>query len=179
MKSSGILLAVVAVTFASGAGLDAFADPLQGASKQRIGNYDFEMTTTPKTLTAGQPGTIMLRFAGVNGDDLVDVPIALRIAKEGAEIFRTNPIIVPYGHHNFEFTFPEPGTYALYVDLNDYAYSGETLTFTFPISAAGPVDYLSWMLPVAGGIAAAAGTAAVIRKKRIAGKSNRLYKTDG
>ena len=179
MKGSDILLAVLAITFASAVGLDAFADPLQGASKQRIGNYDFEMTTTPKTLSAGEPGTIMLRFAGVNGDDLVDVPITLRIAKEGAEIFRTNPIIVPYGHHNFQFTFPEPGTYALYVDLNDYAYSGETLTFTFPISAAGPTEYLSWMLPVAGGIAAAVGTVTIIRKKRMAAKSSRLYKTDG
>jgi hypothetical protein len=166
-------------TLATSSGVDVFADPLQEASKQRIGNYDFEMTTTPKTLVAGQPGTIMLRFAGVNGDDLVDVPISIRIVKEGAEIFRTNPIVVPYGHHNFEYTFPDPGTYALYVDLNDYAYSGQTLTFTFPISTAGPADHLSWMLPVAGGIVAAVAAAAVIRKKRIAATGSRLYKTDG
>jgi hypothetical protein len=107
------------------------------------------------------------------------VPISIRIVKEGAEIFRTNPIVVPYGHHNFEYTFPDPGTYALYVDLNDYAYSGQTLTFTFPISTAGPADHLSWMLPVAGGIVAAVAAAAVIRKKRIAATGSRLYKTDG
>jgi hypothetical protein len=30
----------------------------------------------------------------------------------------------------------------LYVDLNDYIYSGEVLTFTFFINVAGPFDYL-------------------------------------
>lgn len=162
----------------SATGLNAFADPLHGASKQRIGNYDFEIASEPKSVTAGQPTTIMLRFAGVNGDDLVDVPIMLRIVRDGNEIFRTNPIIVAYGHHNFEFTFPEPGRYALYVNLNDYAYSGETLTFTFPINAAGPVDYLVWMLPVAVGIAGAVGAMIIIKRKRLAAKSSRLYKTD-
>ncbi|MGI0036971.1 MAG: hypothetical protein ACRD99_01275, partial [Nitrososphaera sp.] len=79
----------------------------------------------------------------------------------------------------FEYTLPDPGNYALYVDLSDYAYSGETLTFTFPISAAGPVDYLYWMVPVTGGIAAAVGSAVVIKKKKSARKSSRLYETDG
>jgi len=179
MKGSGPLLAFLVATLASATWLNAFADTLQGASKQRIGNYDFEMATEPKSVIAGQPTTIMLRFAGVNGDDLVDVPIMLRIVRDGTEILRTNPIIVPYGHHNFEFTFPEPGRYALYVNLNDYAYSGETLTFAFPINAAGPVDYLVWMLPVAGGIAAAVGAMIVIKRKRLAAKSSRLYRTDG
>lgn len=178
MNSSSFFLALMAVALATSA-VEAFADPLQGASKQRIGNYDFEMTTTPKTLVAGQPSTIMLRFAGVNGDDLVDVPISIRIVREGAEIFRTNPIVVPYGHHNFEYTFPDPGTYALYVDLNDYAYTGQTLTFTFPVSAVGPADQLSWILPVAGGIIAAVSAVAIIRRKRIAATGSRLYKTDG
>jgi hypothetical protein len=179
MKVSGPLLAFLVATLASATGLNAFADTLQGASRQRIGNYDFEMATEPKSVIAGQPTTIMLRFAGVNGDDLVDVPIMLRIVRDGTEILRTNPIIVPYGHHNFEFTFPEPGRYALYVNLNDFAYSGETLTFAFPINAAGPVDYLVWMLPVAGGIVAAVGAMIVIKRKRLAAKSSRLYRTDG
>ena len=179
MKSSVFLLAFLVATLTLATGLNAFADTLLGASKQRIGNYDFELATEPKSVTAGQPTTIMLRFAGVNGDDLVDVPIMLRIVRDGTEIFRTDPIIVPYGHHNFEFTFPEPGRYALYVSLNDYAYSGETLTFAFPINAAGPLDYLVWMLPVAGGIAAAVGAMIVIKRKKLASKSSRLYRTDG
>lgn len=160
-----VFIVLVLSTVAS----DANADPLVGANRQRIGNYDFEMTTQPKNLDAGKQGTIMLRFAGVNGDDLVDVPITVRIVDDGKEIFRTNPIVVPYGHHNFEYTFAKPGRYALYVELNDYAYSGETLTFTFPINAAGPADYVSQMAPAVGAIAAAAiGVAIVIRKRKLA-----------
>ena len=167
MRPLGVLLfvalLVLSATFAS-----ALADPLVGASKQRIGNYDFEVMTEPRNVDAGNPVTLMLRFAGVNGDDLVDVPITIRIVDDGTEVFRTNPIVVPYGHHNFEFTFPEPGTYALYVDLTDYAYSGETLTFTFPITASGPVDYISRMLPIVSLIVAATvGVAVVIKKRKL------------
>src|SRR5687768_16236188 len=100
MRLLGFLLLIAALMVSSAAGMEAFADPLLGASKQRIGNYDFEMTTQPKNLDAGKPAVLMLRFAGVNGDDLVDVPITVRIVKDGAEIYRTNPIIVPYGHQN-------------------------------------------------------------------------------
>lgn len=145
----------------------AFADPLKGATKQRIGNYDFEMTTEPKAPAAGSEATVLLRFASVNGDDLVDVPITIRLLKDGSEMHRTNPIVVPYGHHSFEYTFAEPGKYALYVYLNDYAYSGETLTFTFPIAVSGPLDQISAILPVAGALAAGGvGAAVVYRKKR-------------
>ena len=166
MKISGLALAF-SLALVTLVGAQAFADPLHGASKQRIGNYDFEMTTEPKNPEAGDPTTVMLRFAGVNGDDLVDVPIALRLFKDGTEIYRSNPIVVPYGHHSFEYSFREPGRYALYVDLTDYAYSGETLTFTFLINASGPIDMISGMLPIAGGIAAAAvGALVVIKKKK-------------
>ena len=161
-----VALLMLALFVLSASSIAAFADPLVGASKQRIGNYDFEIVTEPRNLEAGKPATIMLRFAGVNGDDLVDVPITVRIVDDGTEVFRTNPIVVPYGHHNFEYTFPEPGTYALYVDLTDYAYSGETLTFTFPITASGPIDYVSQMLPVATLVAAATIGVAVVLKKR-------------
>jgi hypothetical protein len=167
MKVASVLL-ILTLFALSATFVDAFADPLIGATKQRIGNYDFEIMTEPRNLEAGKPVTIMLRFAGVNGDDLVDVPITVRIVDDGTEIFRTNPIIVPYGHHNFEFSFPETGTYALYVDLTDYAYSGETLTFTFPMTVSGPIDYISQMLPVASVVAAATiGVAVVIKKRKL------------
>jgi hypothetical protein len=152
--------------------MSAFADPLQGSIKQRIGNYDLEIATLPKTLTAGsQPATVMLRFAGVNGDDLIDVQITVRIEKGGSELYRTAPIVVPYGHHNFDFAFAEPGRYALYVELNDYAYSSETLTFIFPLDVAGPIDQLASAMPFAAAAAGAAVGAAVllrIKKKRLA-----------
>jgi hypothetical protein len=146
---SFVILLVVVGLLTLGAGEQMFADPLKAASKQRIGNYDVEMTTEPKNPTAGASATnIMIRIAGVNGDDLVDVPIMMRLTKDGVELQRTNPIIIPYGHHTQEFTFTQAGRYVLYVDLNDFSYSGETLTFTFFINVAGPSDYLYIAAPL-------------------------------
>ncbi len=158
------------VILAAGTGITAFADPLQGAIKQRIGNYDLEMTTMPKPVPVGSPTTIMLRFSGVNGDDLVDVPVAVGISKDGNEVYRTNPAIVPYGHYSFNYTFLQPGGYALYVYLTDAAYSGQVLTFTFPLTAAGPSEQAISMLPLAGVIAAGAAGALVVFRRRTAAK---------
>ncbi|MCI0560670.1 MAG: hypothetical protein MN733_19470 [Nitrososphaera sp.] len=143
-----------------------FADPLLNANKQRIGNYDFEMTTEPKNPAVGTPTKILLRIAGVNGDDLVDVPLVIRIVKDGVELQRTNPIIVPYGHHTHEFSFPEPGRYVLYIDLKDYSYSGEILTFTFLINVGSQLDYLLVAVPAVAGVIAAAGAIVFVKKKK-------------
>jgi hypothetical protein len=145
----------------------AFADPLQNAYRQRIGNYDVEMTTEPKSPVVGSPTDILLRIAGVNGDDLVDTQITLRLVRDGAELQRTNPIIVPYGHHTNEYTFADAGRYVLYVDLNDYSYSGETLTFTFFVNVAGPFDYLYIAAPSAVAVGAGiAGTLVFMKRKK-------------
>ena len=125
-----------------------FADLLQGASKQRIGNYDVEMSTEPKSPSVGGSVTnILIRIAGVNGDHPADVPIMMRLVKDGVVLQTTNPIIIPSGHYIHEFTFSEAGRYVLYVDLNDYIYSGEVLTFTFFINVSGPFDYLYIAVP--------------------------------
>jgi hypothetical protein len=143
-----------------------FADPLQGAYKQRIGNYDFEMTTEPKSPTAGSsPTNILIRISGVNGDHLVNVPIMMRLVKDGVALQTTNPIIVPFGHYTHEFTFAQAGRYVLYVDLNDYIYSGEILTFTFFINVAGSFDYLYIALPSAAVVAVAGIVSVVIFMK--------------
>jgi hypothetical protein len=144
-----------------------FGDSLQGANKQRIGNYDVEMTTDPKSPTAGSPANILIRIGGVNGDDLVDVPIVMRLVKDGVEVQRTDPIIVPYGHYTHEFSFAQAGRYVLYVDLNDYSYSGETLTFTFFINVAGTFDYLYIAAPSAAAVAVGiVGTLVFMREKK-------------
>ena len=132
----------------------AFADLLQGASKQRIGNYDVEMTTEPKSpIVGGSPTNILIRIAGVNGDHPADVPIMMRMVKDGVVLQTTNPIIIPSGHYIHEFVFSEAGRYVLYVDLNDYIYSGEVLTFTFFINVSGPFDYLYIAVPLAAVVA--------------------------
>jgi hypothetical protein len=146
-----IMLLVAGLTLATSG--HVFADLLKGASKQRIGNYDVEMTTEPKSPTVGgsssSPTNILIRIAGVNGDHPADVPIMMRLVKDGVVLQTTNPIVVPSGHYNHEFTFAQAGRYVLYVDLKDYIYSGEVLTFTFFIDVSGPFDYLYIAVPSA------------------------------
>jgi hypothetical protein len=165
LKFSVLIIILLAVALLA-ANTQVFADPLQNAYRQRIGNYDVEMTTEPKSPLVGSPTNILIRIAGVNGDDLVDTQITLRLVKDGAELRRTNPIIVPYGHHTYEYTFAEAGRYVLYVDLNDYSYSGETLTFTFFVNVAGPFDYLYIVVPSAGAAAAAIVGAMIFMKRK-------------
>ena len=146
-----VVLLVVGLTLTTTG--HVFADLLQGGSKQRIGNYDVEMTTEPKSPTVGSssssPTNILIRIAGVNDDHPADVPIMMRLVKDGVVLQTTNPIIVPYGHYIHEFTFAQPGRYVLYVDLNDYIYSGEVLSFTFFINVSGPFDFLYIAVPSA------------------------------
>ncbi|MEW6603642.1 MAG: hypothetical protein AB1351_03000 [Thermoproteota archaeon] len=163
MKYLLVVALVIVLLFSSG---QAFADPLQNAYRQRIGNYDVEMTTQPSSPVAGSPTNVLIRVAGVNGDDLIDIPIVLRLVKDGVELQRTNPIIVPYGHHTHEYTFSETGRYVLYVDLNDYAYSGETLTFTFFINVAGSFDFLYVVAPSAVSVAVGIAGTLVFMKRR-------------
>ena len=143
-----VILLVVGLMLATITSGDVFADLLQGGSKQRIGNYDVEMSTEPKSPTAGDsPTNILIRIAGVDGDHPADVPIMMRLVKDGVVLQTTNPIIVPSGHYIHEFTFAQAGRYVLYVDLNDYLYSGQVLTFTFFINVSGPFDYLYIAVP--------------------------------
>ena len=108
-----------------------YADSLKSALKQRIGNYEVEMVTDPKSPVIGQNNRIILRFGSVNGDDLIDVPIVIRIFKDNIELEKTDQILVPYGHYNYDYVFPESGRYILYVDVNDVAYSNQILNFIY------------------------------------------------
>ena len=173
------MILVVGLTLATASG-HVFADLLQGASKQRIGNYDVEMTTEPKSPTvddSSSPTNILIRIAGVNGDHPADVPIMMRLVKDGTVLQTTNPIIIPSGHYIHEFVFSEAGRYVLYIDLNDYIYSGEVLTFTFFINVSGPFDYLYVAVPSVGVVAVGIVAAVVFmkgrKKKKAAQKAGR------
>ena len=144
----------------------AYADPLKNASRQRIGNYDVEMTTEPKNPVIDTPAKVMIRIAGVNGDDLVDVPITTRMTKDGIELNHGNPVIVPYGHYTFEYTFTKTGRYVLYIDLSDYAYSGQLLTFTFFVNVSGAFDYLYIAAPSAAAITVGVAAALIFMKRK-------------
>jgi len=165
LATSFIAIVMSLLLFTSG---QAFADPLLNAYRQRIGNYDVEMTTEPSSPIAGNPTDVLIRVAGVNGDDLIDVPITLRLVKDGVEIQKTNPIIVPYGHHTQKYTFPEAGKYVLYIDLTDYAYSGQTLTFTFFVNVGGQFDVVYYVAAPSAAAATLgiAGTLVFMKKRK-------------
>jgi hypothetical protein len=157
------LLAVVLL--ASGA--QAFADPLRNASHQRIGNYDMQLATDPKNPVVENPTRIQIRIAGVNGDDLVNVPIQIRLVNDQNKLLQyTSPITVPAGHYSYDYTFPQAGRYVMYVDLKDTSYSNSILTFTFFVNVAGPFDYLYFVVLSAAVIAVGIAGTLVFMKKR-------------
>jgi hypothetical protein len=117
---------------------EAFADSIKGSIRQNIGNYNMEMKTDPSNPVAGQNAKILLRIGSINGDDLVDLPILIRISHDGQNLTKTNPILVPYGHYVYNYIFQKPDIYALNVDINNDYYSGQNITFTFPINVNSP-----------------------------------------
>jgi hypothetical protein len=115
-----------------------FADTIVGAISQRIGNYDMEMKTLPQTPIVNTNSKIQLRIGSVEGDELVDIPIVIRISKGGEELTRTNPVSVTYGHFVFPYKFNQTGVYSLDVDVYDTSYNSQNITFTFPITVNSP-----------------------------------------
>ena len=122
-----------------------FADTIKGAIRQRIGNYDMEMKTLPQNPVVNTNSKIQLRVGSVEGDELVDIPIVIRISKGGSELTRTNPISVTYGHFTFPYTFNQSGIYSLDVDVYDTSYNSQNITFTFPITVVN--QFMSFFTP--------------------------------
>ena len=122
-----------------------FADIIKGAIRQRIGNYDMEMKTLPQNPVVNTNSKIQLRVGSVEGDELVDIPIVIRISKGGSELTRTNPISVTYGHFTFPYTFNQSGIYSLDVDVYDTSYNSQNITFTFPITVVN--QFMSFFTP--------------------------------
>ena len=128
-----------------------FSDSLTGgALTQRIGNFDVELKTVPEKPLAGEKTNMFLRIGTINGDDVVDMPITIKLAKQGEQIDRTNRIVVPDGHYTHTFQFPESGIYGIDIKIQNYYAMGETepssssslpssqsraqsILFTFPI----------------------------------------------
>jgi hypothetical protein len=153
-----------------------FADTIKGAIRQRIGNYDMEMKTLPQNPVVNTNSKIQLRIGSVEGDELVDIPIVIRISKGGSELTRTNPLSVTYGHLTFPYTFNQSGIYSLDVDVYDTSYNSQNITFTFPITVVN--QFMSFFTPeslnaadvvivliVVSIISGVAGTVYVRRKK--------------
>ena len=124
---------------------EAFADSIKGSIRQNIGNYNMEMKTDPSNPVASQNAKILLRIGSINGDDLVDLPILIRISHDGHNLTKTNPILVPYGHYIYNYIFQKPGIYTLNVDINNDYYSGQNISFTFPVNVNGPFLFFPYI----------------------------------
>jgi len=116
----------------------AHADILTNAATQRIGNYNIFMKTIPPNPIAGQNTKILFEISTVNGEQMVDQPIAINMSKEGVREQTTHPVFVPYGHYTHEFVFKQPGIYALDISILNDPDTGENITFTFPIRIYDP-----------------------------------------
>ena len=116
-----------------------FSDSLTGgALTQRIGNFDVELKTLPEKPLAGEKTKMFLRIGTINGDDVVDVPITIKLAKQGEQIDRTNRIVVPDGHYTHTFQFPESGIYGIDIEIQNYYAMRETETETESSSSSLP-----------------------------------------
>lgn len=111
----------------------AHADLLTNAVTQRIGNYNIYMKTVPPNPIAGQNTEILFEISTVNGEQMVDQPIAINISKEGVREQTTHPVFVPYGHYTHEFVFNQPGIYELDISILNDPDTDENITFTFPV----------------------------------------------
>jgi hypothetical protein len=125
-----------------------YSDSLTGGIlTQRIGNLDVELKTVPARPIAGENTKIFLRIGSINGGDLADIHIAIKLFREGDEIHKSNTIVVPNGHYTYSYEFAKPDTYGFNIEIQDQAATRGTestplssqpeiqnLLFTFPIT---------------------------------------------
>jgi hypothetical protein len=87
--------------------------------------------------------------------------------------------LVPYGHYNYDYVFPEPGRYIVYVDVNDVAYSRQTLNFIYFIDIAESWNYGSLSLAISVVVVITVGITVIVsviflkRKKKQAIKNTK------
>jgi hypothetical protein len=143
-------LIVILILYITGLGLllelsfpPAYSDTMTGGTlSQRIGSFDMELKTIPSTPIAGDETDIFLRIGTIDGNDAVDTPITISIAKQGDEMFRSNTIFVPNGHYTYPYRFAESGIYGMYILVHDSSAIDETrtssvATSSIPISSQG------------------------------------------
>ena len=144
MGNQSIVLLVVIITMLCFCCLSAsslrraHADILTNAATQRIGNYNIYMKMIPPNPIAGHNTQILFEISTVNGEQLIDQPVAINISKEGIREQTTHPVFVPYGHYKHEFVFRQPGIYALDINVLNDPDTGENTTFTFPVRIYDP-----------------------------------------
>ena len=124
---------------------DSYGHTLFNSDSKTIGNYHVQIGTEPEIPTTGDNAKILMRISTINGEEVTDIPITIRIIKDGTEIDRAQRII-SNGHYEFYFKFPLPGNYIFYIDVNDIFYSGKIISFSFNVSTLNPFGYFFFTL---------------------------------
>ena len=119
-----------------------YADTLRSALRQKIGNYDVQLSTAPVNPIAGKETSIMIKISSTSDDfPITDIPIVIRVSRDNVELTRTHPIFISGGHYKYTYMFKTPGVYGLDLDLlnNSLAMDSQTnqqSTFEFPIQVS-------------------------------------------
>ena len=119
-----------------------YADMLTSALRQKIGNYDVQLSTAPVNPIAGKEAIIMVKISSTSDDfPITDIPIVIRVSRDNVELTRTNPIFISGGHYKYSYMFKTPGVYGFDIDLlnNSLIFDSQTnqqATFQFPIQVS-------------------------------------------
>jgi hypothetical protein len=124
-----------------------YSDSLTGGVlTQRIGNLDVELKTVPAKPLAGENTKIFLRIGSINGGDLADIPITIKLFKQGDEIHKSNTIVVPDGHYTYTYEFAKPDNYGFNIEIQDQAASRGT--GSTPLSSPPEIQNLLFVFPI-------------------------------
>ena len=67
-----------------------YADMLTSALRQKIGNYDVQLSTAPVNPIAGKETTIMIKISSTSDDfPITDIPLVIRVSRDNVELART------------------------------------------------------------------------------------------
>jgi primosomal replication protein N len=119
-----------------------YADTLRSALRQKIGNYDVQLSTAPVNPIAGKEAIIMIKISSTSDDfPITDIPLVIRVSRDNVELTRTDPIFISGGHYKYSYIFKTPGVYGFDLDLlnNSLAIDSQTnqqATFQFPIQVS-------------------------------------------
>ena len=119
-----------------------YADTLRSLLRQKIGNYDVQLSTAPVNPIAGKETIIMIKISSTSDDfPVTDIPLVIRVSRDNVELSRTDPIFISGGHYKYSYIFKTPGVYGFDLDLlnNSLAIDSQTniqATFEFPIQVS-------------------------------------------
>jgi len=161
--TQSVLISIVILTIFSVFSLHpALADPLGNSLRQRIGDYDIQISTLPTVPISEKETIINLMITSVSNMPVTDTPIVIRISDENNELIRTQPILLSGGHYSYDYKFNKSGIFLFSIDVLDNLVVGNSndsnneLIFDFPIRVSEPysAEIAKMRLPITIAIAA-------------------------